>query len=70
MHIKNIRKIINKQLKTNHPYWKSMTRKSKKALAQETAMLWTLLTSMKNSMSLQVFIVLLSNIFLWVIIGA
>ena len=35
MHIKNIRKIVNKQLKTKHPHWKSMTRKTKKALALE-----------------------------------
>ncbi len=35
MHIKNIRKIINKQLKIKHPHWKSMTRKIKKLLARE-----------------------------------
>ena len=35
MHIKNIRKIVNKQLKTKHPHWKSMTRKIKKLLARE-----------------------------------
>jgi hypothetical protein len=35
MHRKNIRKIVNKQLKTKHPHWKSMTRKTKKLLAKE-----------------------------------
>jgi len=35
MHIKNIRKTINKQLKSKHPHWKSMTRKDKKQLAKE-----------------------------------
>jgi hypothetical protein len=35
MHIKNINRIVKKQLKIKHPYWKSMSRKSKKALARE-----------------------------------
>jgi len=35
MHIKNIGKIVNKQLKIKHPHWKSMTRKIKKLLAKE-----------------------------------
>ena len=35
MHIKNIRKTINKQLKSKHPHWKSMTRKDKNQLARE-----------------------------------
>ena len=34
-HTKNIRKMVNKQLKTKHPHWKSMTRKIKKLLAGE-----------------------------------
>jgi hypothetical protein len=35
MHRKNIRWIITKQLKTEHPHWKKMTRKSKKKLLQQ-----------------------------------
>ena len=35
MHRKNIRRIITKQLKTEHPHWKKMTRKSKKKLLQQ-----------------------------------
>lgn len=35
MHRKNIRLIITKQLKIEHPHWKKMTRKSKKKLLQQ-----------------------------------
>jgi len=35
MHRKNIRQIVIKQLKSNHPYWKKMTKKSKKELAKQ-----------------------------------
>jgi hypothetical protein len=35
MHIKNIRRIITKQLKKNFPRWNRMTKKSKKELTQE-----------------------------------
>jgi len=35
MHLKNINRIVKKQLKIKHPYWNSMTKKSKKELAQE-----------------------------------
>ena len=35
MHIKNINRIVKKQLKIKHPYWNNLSRKSKKALARE-----------------------------------
>ncbi len=35
MHIKNIRRIITKQLKTDHPHWKKLIKKSKKKLIQQ-----------------------------------
>ncbi len=35
MHIKNIRWLVRKQLKTKHPHWNRMTKKIKKALTQE-----------------------------------
>jgi hypothetical protein len=35
MHRKNIRRMIIKQLKRNHPHWKNMTRKSKKEMTRE-----------------------------------
>jgi Transposase DDE domain len=35
MHRKNIRQMVLKQLKYNHPHWKRMTKKSKKILIQE-----------------------------------
>jgi len=35
MHLKNINRIVKKQLKIKHPYRKSMTKKSKKELARE-----------------------------------
>ncbi len=35
MHIKNIRRLIKKQLKYNHPYWKKMKKKSKKELIKQ-----------------------------------
>ena len=35
MHRKNIRQIVTKQLKYNHPHWKKMTRKSKKELLKQ-----------------------------------
>ena len=38
MHRKNIRRLITKQLKTNFPRWKKMTKKSKKELAEQIMM--------------------------------
>jgi len=35
MHRKNIRQLVTKQLKYNHPHRKKMTRKSKKELAKQ-----------------------------------
>ena len=35
MHRKNIRQLVTKQLKYNHPHWKKMTKKSKKELAKQ-----------------------------------
>jgi hypothetical protein len=35
MHRKNIRRMVLRQLKYNHPHWKKMTKKSKKVLIQE-----------------------------------
>jgi len=35
MHTKNIRRIVIKQLKYNHPRWKKMSKKSKKELLQQ-----------------------------------
>jgi hypothetical protein len=35
MHIKNIRRLITKQLKYNHPYWKTIKKKSKKELIKQ-----------------------------------
>ncbi len=35
MHRKNIRQIVTKQLKYDHPHWKKMTKKSKKELVKQ-----------------------------------
>jgi len=35
MHIKNIRRLVKKQLKYNHPYWKKMKKASKKELIKQ-----------------------------------
>jgi hypothetical protein len=35
MHRKNIRQLVTKQLKYNHPRWKKMTKKSKKEVAKQ-----------------------------------
>ena len=35
MNNKNIRRIVVRQLKINHPYWKKLTRKTKKELARQ-----------------------------------
>ena len=35
MHRKNIRPIVIAQQKYNHPYWKKMTKESKKELAKQ-----------------------------------
>jgi len=37
MHRKNIRRIVIKQLKYNHPHWKKMSKKSKKELIKQVA---------------------------------
>ena len=35
MHRKNIRRLVKRQLKYNHPYWKKMKKKAKKILLKQ-----------------------------------